>query len=408
MVSEHASPLAVLGGVDAGGQNVHVADLAAALGRLGVEVVVHTRRDDPSLPRRVPFAPGVVVDHVDAGPAEPIPKDELLPHMAAFAADLAARWAASRPDVVHAHFWMSGLAALRRRPAARHPGGAHVPRPRRGEAAPPGRRRHQPAGPDRGRADARSTRRPRHRHHAPTSVASSSAMGGPTGADRGRPVRRRPRPLPPRRPGRAAAGRRHRIVVRQPAGRAQGHRQRHRGRSPDAARRRAGRRRRSAGGDARRRPRGPAAAGGWRASSASTTASRLLGAVAATDVPATAALGRRRGLLSRGTSRSAWSPSRPWPAACPWWPRPSAAWPRRVVDGVTGLLVPPRAPAAIADGAPRLLDDDRRRAARWAAAGVRAGRSATAGTGSPPRPSTSPATSSRTRPAVAGRSGRRR
>ena len=28
MVSEHASPLAVLGGVDAGGQNVHVAALA--------------------------------------------------------------------------------------------------------------------------------------------------------------------------------------------------------------------------------------------------------------------------------------------------------------------------------------------------------------------------------------------
>jgi D-inositol-3-phosphate glycosyltransferase len=44
MVSEHASPLAVLGGVDAGGQNVFVADLARALGRLGVEVVVHTRR----------------------------------------------------------------------------------------------------------------------------------------------------------------------------------------------------------------------------------------------------------------------------------------------------------------------------------------------------------------------------
>ena len=45
MVSEHASPLAVLGGVDAGGQNVHVAALAAALGRMGDEVVVHTRRD---------------------------------------------------------------------------------------------------------------------------------------------------------------------------------------------------------------------------------------------------------------------------------------------------------------------------------------------------------------------------
>jgi type III pantothenate kinase len=112
MVSEHASPLAVLGGVDAGGQNVHVAELARALARRGAEVVVHTRRDDPGLPRRVRLAPGVVVDHVDAGPACELPKDDLLPFMDAFAEDLQERWAEARPDVVHSHFWMSGLAAL--------------------------------------------------------------------------------------------------------------------------------------------------------------------------------------------------------------------------------------------------------------------------------------------------------
>jgi glycosyltransferase involved in cell wall biosynthesis len=112
MVSEHASPLAVLGGVDAGGQNVHVASLAAALGRLGHEVVVHTRRDDPALPRRVPLARGVAVDHVDAGPPCEVPKDELLPHMGAFAEELRAQWAAEPPDVVHTHFWMSAVAAL--------------------------------------------------------------------------------------------------------------------------------------------------------------------------------------------------------------------------------------------------------------------------------------------------------
>jgi glycosyltransferase involved in cell wall biosynthesis len=112
MVSEHASPLALLGGVDAGGQNVHVSELAQALARLGAEVVVHTRRDDPSLPRRVPLAPNVVVDHVDAGPAAPLPKDDLLPHMRSFARDLVREWCADPPDVVHSHFWMSGLAAL--------------------------------------------------------------------------------------------------------------------------------------------------------------------------------------------------------------------------------------------------------------------------------------------------------
>jgi D-inositol-3-phosphate glycosyltransferase len=112
MVSEHASPLAALGGVDAGGQNVHVASLSTALARLGVEVVVHTRRDDPALPARVEMCPGVVVEHVDAGPPEPISKDHLLPYMDAFARHLRRVWRSERPTLVHAHFWMSGRAAL--------------------------------------------------------------------------------------------------------------------------------------------------------------------------------------------------------------------------------------------------------------------------------------------------------
>jgi D-inositol-3-phosphate glycosyltransferase len=112
MVSEHASPLSLLGGVDAGGQNVHVADLARALGRHGVDVVVHTRRDDPTLPRSVPFSERVTVRHVCAGPATPLPKDELLPWMVEFARHLHADWSDDRPDAVHSHFWMSGLATL--------------------------------------------------------------------------------------------------------------------------------------------------------------------------------------------------------------------------------------------------------------------------------------------------------
>jgi type III pantothenate kinase len=112
MISEHASPLAALGGVDAGGQNVHVAALAQAVARRGGDVVVHTRRDDPSLPERVEMAPGVIVHHVDAGPPAALPKDELLEHMPAFAGELARAWRRDAPDVVHAHFWMSAHAAL--------------------------------------------------------------------------------------------------------------------------------------------------------------------------------------------------------------------------------------------------------------------------------------------------------
>jgi glycosyltransferase involved in cell wall biosynthesis len=112
MVSEHASPLAELGGPDAGGQNVFVADLAVALGHRGVELTVYTRRDSEHLPERVEMAPHVFVEHVSAGPPAPIPKDELPPHMGAFADFLRERWSRRRPDIVHAHFWMSGRAAL--------------------------------------------------------------------------------------------------------------------------------------------------------------------------------------------------------------------------------------------------------------------------------------------------------
>ncbi|MFI2611067.1 glycosyltransferase [Kitasatospora sp. NPDC018619] len=113
LVSEHASPLATLGGVDAGGQNVHVAALARALAERGHTVTVHTRRDSAALPEHVPLCPGVTVHHVAAGAPEPLPKDALLPHMGAFGDQLARYWAHHRPDVVHAHFWMSGVAALR-------------------------------------------------------------------------------------------------------------------------------------------------------------------------------------------------------------------------------------------------------------------------------------------------------
>ncbi|MCU0284385.1 MAG: glycosyltransferase [Candidatus Nanopelagicales bacterium] len=111
MVSEHASPLSAIGGADSGGQNVHVEALARSLAARGHAVVVHTRRDDPALPTHVRIAPRVTVHHVDAGPAEPIPKDELLPYMPRFAEVLQASWREVRPDVVHAHFWMSALAA---------------------------------------------------------------------------------------------------------------------------------------------------------------------------------------------------------------------------------------------------------------------------------------------------------
>jgi glycosyltransferase involved in cell wall biosynthesis len=112
LVSEHANPLAAIGGVDAGGQNVHVAALAGGLVERGHDVTVFTRRDDTSSPTRVRAPEGYVVEHVPAGPPTDVPKDELLQYMPGFARQLRRRWREDPVDLVHAHFWMSGLASV--------------------------------------------------------------------------------------------------------------------------------------------------------------------------------------------------------------------------------------------------------------------------------------------------------
>jgi glycosyltransferase involved in cell wall biosynthesis len=113
IVSEHASPLATLGEVDAGGQNVYVAALSDELARAGHDVRVYTRRDSVDLPDEVHLASGVTVEHIAAGPAAPVAKDDLWPLMDELGDGLAAAWRRTDPDVVHAHFWMSGYASLR-------------------------------------------------------------------------------------------------------------------------------------------------------------------------------------------------------------------------------------------------------------------------------------------------------
>jgi glycosyltransferase involved in cell wall biosynthesis len=111
LVSEHADPLATLGGADAGGQNVHVAALASGLARRGHQVTVHTRQDRAGVPSRV-RADGYLVRRHLAGPPTDVPKDDLLQYVPALADRVREALSLDRPDVVHAHFWMSGLVSL--------------------------------------------------------------------------------------------------------------------------------------------------------------------------------------------------------------------------------------------------------------------------------------------------------
>ncbi|PRY12281.1 glycosyltransferase involved in cell wall biosynthesis [Pontibacter ummariensis] len=112
-ISEHASPLALLGGTDSGGQNIYVDQLARQLTRLGYEVDVFTRWDDEDQAQVVPYAKGVRLVHMAAGPKAFVPKEELFQYMDEFAAQMI-RFIKEQEinyQVIHAHFWMSGYVA---------------------------------------------------------------------------------------------------------------------------------------------------------------------------------------------------------------------------------------------------------------------------------------------------------
>jgi glycosyltransferase involved in cell wall biosynthesis len=113
LISEHASPLALIGSVDSGGQNVYVGQLAKHLARLGYLVDVFTRRDAEQQEQVVDWLPNVRVIHVPAGPAHFIPKETMLPYMEEFGR-FVIRFARRQKipyDLMHANFFMSGMVA---------------------------------------------------------------------------------------------------------------------------------------------------------------------------------------------------------------------------------------------------------------------------------------------------------
>ncbi len=110
MISMHTSPLATPGVGDAGGLNVYVAEVARRLGERGRKIDVFTRRDDPSVPEVVEMNEHTRVIHVTAGPTQPTVKESLPDLAPVFSSQLDARMADY--DVVHSHYWLSGLVGL--------------------------------------------------------------------------------------------------------------------------------------------------------------------------------------------------------------------------------------------------------------------------------------------------------
>ncbi len=121
ILSLHTSPLTQPGVGDSGGMNVYVREMAAALAHGGSECRVYVRRDQAGLPDEVAIEPGVTVVHVDAGPVE-LSKEGLPVVVDEFADGVLAHFRQhGRPDVIHANYWLSGVAGHRAKHAVEAP-----------------------------------------------------------------------------------------------------------------------------------------------------------------------------------------------------------------------------------------------------------------------------------------------
>jgi len=114
MLSVHTCPLAALGGKETGGMNVYVREVSRELGRMGVSVDVFTRSQDPSIPRVVRLGERARVIHLAAGVEAPMARERVYDHLDEFVEGVEA-WRIAEAidyDLIHAHYWLSGVAAL--------------------------------------------------------------------------------------------------------------------------------------------------------------------------------------------------------------------------------------------------------------------------------------------------------
>lgn len=113
-ISEHASPLASLGGVDAGGQNVYVSQLATYLAHLGFNIDVFTRCEDAAAKPVQIVSKYIRVIHVKAGPKKYIPKEQILKYMDEFASNMIdfIEQQQITYELTHANFFMSAKVAM--------------------------------------------------------------------------------------------------------------------------------------------------------------------------------------------------------------------------------------------------------------------------------------------------------
>ncbi len=117
VISMHTCPLAcpeaLLGGRETGGMNVYVRELSRELGKRGHRVDVFTRFQDEQTAQVEEFGENAQVVHLEAGPRAPYDKNRLPMHVDEFVEGIEeyARAEGLKYDVIHSHYWVSGLVA---------------------------------------------------------------------------------------------------------------------------------------------------------------------------------------------------------------------------------------------------------------------------------------------------------
>lgn len=109
MLSLHTSPLAQPGIGDGGGMNVYVRELVSSLAQAGVQCRVYVRRWAEDLETVVQVEPGFEVVHITAGPID-LTKEQLESYVEVFAEGVVEDCQTFQPDVIHANYWLSGVA----------------------------------------------------------------------------------------------------------------------------------------------------------------------------------------------------------------------------------------------------------------------------------------------------------
>src|ERR1700733_953060 len=118
MVAQHATPLRPRAGSGPDSDDIGLGELTRMLARQGHQVTVYAQKQRSDAPDQAELEDGVRVRHIDAGPAtsgddqEKQRDADLLERVPAFSGPLREHWHRERPDIVHAMRWTSGLAAL--------------------------------------------------------------------------------------------------------------------------------------------------------------------------------------------------------------------------------------------------------------------------------------------------------